>query len=234
MGCGGQVEVSREAEVITGAMRPFAPKYDRGEKPPERPVFLGKIFKIDDGGQGSKEDPQAEINKTRNQAQEQDQQVKELPDHIDHDGPCPKVIRILHKATTEPTTKNQPSTKVKLSKDDLPSKILSRWAKLSPQEKEQKRRRWVGKNQTLKYWEIPPYATPPRNDELDVSLEDDYGAEDQEVLDDLEDGEQEEREAMKAKDNIPTNDSDESEDDNGNEEQEATKAKEAQEPIPEH
>ena len=105
MDCGGQVEFSHEAEVISGAMRPFGTKYDRGEKPPERAVFLGKIFKPDDRGQGSKEDPQAEINKTRNQAQEQDQQVKEFPDHIDHDGPCPKVIRILHKATTEPNKK---------------------------------------------------------------------------------------------------------------------------------
>ena len=123
MGCGGQVEVSREAEVITGAMRPFAPKYDRGEKPPERPVFLGKIFKPDDRGQGSKEDPQAEINKTRNQAQEQDQQVKELPDHIDHDGPCPKVIRILHKTiTTEPNTKKPIFYKVQTKQGRPPIK----------------------------------------------------------------------------------------------------------------
>ena len=86
----------------------------------------------------------------------------------------------------------------------------------------------------MRYWDIPPYATPPRNEDLDVSLEDDNGSEDQEILDDVEYGEQEEREAMKAKDNIPTDDSDESEDDNGNEEQEATKDKEAQEPIPEH
>ena len=150
------VEVSCQVEVITGAMRPFAPKHDRGEKPPERAVFLGKIFKPEDGGQGSSEDIQGEPSKTNQQDPEQDLQVKELPDHTEHGGPCPKVIRIFHKATTEPTTKNQPSTKVKLSKDDLPSKILSRWAKLSPQEREQKRRRWVGKNKTLKHFEIPP------------------------------------------------------------------------------
>ena len=165
MDCGGQVEFSHEAEVISGAMRPFGTKYDRGEKPPERAVFLGKIFKPDDRGQGSKEDPQDETSKTRNQAQEQDQQPEKSPNHIDHEGPCPKVIRILHKATpNSPTTsknqirmctshttptkatltptnhvyiqRNQQST---LSKDDLPSKkTLSRWAKLSPTEREQK------------------------------------------------------------------------------------------------
>ena len=194
-------------------MRPFSPKDDRGrgDKPPDdRPKDRGHEPPIEDSqGESSK------TNKTRNQAKEQDQQVKKLPDHIAHDGPCPKVIRILHKPiTTEPNTENQYSKKIKLSKDDLPSKkMLSRWEKLSQKEKDEKKRKWIGKGQTLKYWEIPPFATPPRNEDLDVSLEDDQDQEDQEILDDVEYGEQEEREAMKAKE-IPTDDSDESEDDN--------------------
>ena len=54
-------------------MRPFAPKYDRGEKPPEdRP---------EDGGQGSsKEDIQGEPSKTNQQDQGQDQQGQEHPE----------------------------------------------------------------------------------------------------------------------------------------------------------
>ena len=70
--CGGQVEFSHEAEVISGAMRPFGTKYDRGEKPPERAVILGKIFKPEDGGQGSSEDIQGEPSKTNQQDPEQD------------------------------------------------------------------------------------------------------------------------------------------------------------------
>ena len=64
------VEVSCQVEVITGAMRPFAPKHDWGEKPPEdRP---------EDGGQGSsKEDIQGEPSKTNQQ-----DQGKEHPEDI--------------------------------------------------------------------------------------------------------------------------------------------------------
>ena len=133
-------QVSCQVEVISGVMRPFSPKDDRGrgDKPPDdRPKDRGHEPPIEDSqGESSK------TNKTRNQAKEQDQQVKKLPDHIAHDGPCPKVIRILHKPiTTEPNTENQYSKKIKLSKDDLPSKkMLSRWEKLSQKEKDEKKK----------------------------------------------------------------------------------------------
>ena len=134
-------QVSCQVEVISGVMRPFSPKDDRGrgDKPPDdRPKDRGHEPPIEDSqGESSK------TNKTRNQAKEQDQQVKKLPDHIAHDGPCPKVIRILHKPiTTEPNTENQYSKKIKLSKDDLPSKkMLSRWEKLSQKEKDEEKKK---------------------------------------------------------------------------------------------
>ena len=73
LGLWWSVEVSCQEEVITGVMRPFVPKYDQGEKPPEdRPG---------DGGQGSsKEDFQGEPSKTNQQDQEQDQQEREHPE----------------------------------------------------------------------------------------------------------------------------------------------------------
>ena len=38
----------------------------------------------------------------------------------------------------------------------------------------------------LQHFKIPPFNTPPRSAELDVSLESNNGEEDQEMLDDLE------------------------------------------------
>ena len=70
---------------------------------------------------------------------------------------------------------------------------MSLWEKLSAEEKLQKKKSWEHRRNTLNHFEIPPYGTPPRNAELDVSLDNDYGEEDQEVLDDLENEEQEEK-----------------------------------------
>ena len=58
-------------------------------------------------------------------------------------------------------------------------------------QKRKKRKLWKHRQELLGHYEIQPFATPTRNEDLDVSLEDDYGAEDQEVLDDLEDEEKE-------------------------------------------
>ena len=79
-----------------------------------------------------------------------------------------------------------------MSKNDLPPREeTSRWERLSPEERDKKRKLWKHRQEILGHYEIPPFGTPPRNEDLDVSLEDDYGAEDQEVLDDLEDEEKE-------------------------------------------
>ena len=72
---------------------------------------------------------------------------------------------------------------------------------MSPEERDKKKRQWKHRQETLGHYEIPPFGTPPRNADLDVSLEDDYGEEDQEVLDDLEHEEKEERGATKAMEN---------------------------------
>ena len=80
-----------------------------------------------------------------------------------------------------------------MSKHNLPKgEAMSRWEKLSPEERDKKKRVWEHRQETLEFYEIPPFGTPPRNAELDVSIEDDYGEEDQEVLDDLEHEEKEE------------------------------------------
>ena len=76
---------------------------------------------------------------------------------------------------------------------------MSRWEKLTPEERKKKKRVWEHRQEILEHYEIQPFGTPPRNPELDVTLEDDYGDEDQEDLDDLEHEEMEEREAIKAK-----------------------------------
>ena len=68
------------------------------------------------------------------------------------------------------------------------------------------KRVWKHRQETLEFYEVPPFGTPPRNAELDVSLEDDYGEEDQDVLDDLEHEEKQEREATNAKENKPKHD----------------------------
>ena len=70
---------------------------------------------------------------------------------------------------------------------------MSRWEKLSSEEKLKKKKIWEYRKNTLNHFEIPPYSTPPRNAELDVSLDSDNGEEEQEVLDDLENEEQEEK-----------------------------------------
>ena len=144
LGLWWSVEVSCQEEVITGVMRPFVPKYDQGEKPPEdRPG---------DGGQGSsKEDFQGEPSKTNQQ-----DQGKEHPEDI-------------NKTNKTTNKRNQPSEKVTLSKNDLPPREeTSRWERLSPEERDKKRRLWKHRQELLGYYEIQPFGTPPRNEDLDV------------------------------------------------------------------
>ena len=45
---------------------------------------------------------------------------------------------------------------------------MSRWEKLSPEEKLKKKKIWEHRENTLSHFEIPPYSTPPRNAELDI------------------------------------------------------------------
>ena len=85
---------------------------------------------------------------------------------------------------------------------------MPKWEKLSPEERLKKRRIWENRQNTLEHFEIPPFSTPPRNAELDVSLEDDNGEEDQEVLDDLEHEEEEEQGLATANENKTKHDCD--------------------------
>ena len=88
-------------------------------------------------------------------------------------------------------------SRVNLPKGDT----MPNWEKLSSEEKLKKRKIWEHRQNTLEHFEIPPFSTPPRNAELDVSLEDDNGEEDQEVLDDLEHEEEEEQGLTNANEN---------------------------------
>ena len=80
--------------------------------------------------------------------------------------------------------------------------------KLSAEEKLKKKKIWEHRQNTLNHFEIPPYSTPPRNAELDVSLDNDNGEEDQEVLDDLENEEKEEQGLPNANENKTKHDCD--------------------------
>ena len=70
----------------------------------------------------------------------------------------------------------------------------SKWERLSAEERLRKKKVWEQIKSTLHHFEIPPFSTPPRNAEEDVSLEDDMEEEDQEVLEDLEQEEKEDKE----------------------------------------
>ena len=183
-------------------MSPVFPIYDRGEPPEERPG---------DGGQGSsQEDSQGEPNKTNQQDQEQDQQEREHPEDT-------------YKTTKTSNTNNQTSKNVTMSRHNPylsgPSigdamlrwdgDVMSIWKKLSPEEKLKKRKLWDHRQNILEHYEIPSHPTPPRNAELDVSLDNDQeilDELDQEVMDDLEHEEKQEREATNAKENKPKHD----------------------------
>ena len=92
---------------------------------------------------------------------------------------------------------------------------ISRWERLSAEEKLKKRKIWENRKNTLEYVEIPPFCTPPRNAERDMSLEDKNGEEDQEVMDGLDSKEMRDHEEAEfialsnLVDNLPDGSSDE-------------------------
>ena len=189
-------------------MSPVFPIFDRGEPPEERP---------EDGGQGSQGDCQGEPNKINQQDQDQDQQEKEHPEDTNKTNNDIKTTQVIMCRHDPPKCENITSRQVKVTDDEKDEgdqqekkekDAMSSWEKLSSEEKLKKRKIWDHRKTTLEHFEIPPYSTPPRNAELDVSLDNDNGEEDQEVLDDLENEEKEEQGLPNANENKTKHDCD--------------------------